>query len=81
MVCVGAFHMLLLMLQVNCGEQTKVEATEILKLMNEYKNKLGGFDSRHYKYFIKFNPIIFAFCFFFLFFFRFQYPLRGCFCI
>ncbi|MFS7952375.1 hypothetical protein Hanom_Chr07g00606241 [Helianthus anomalus] len=65
MVCVGAFQKLLLMLQVNYGEQTKVKATEILKLMNEYKNKLGCFDSRRYKYLRKFNPIIFAFLFVF----------------
>ncbi|KAD7478491.1 hypothetical protein R6Q59_007928 [Mikania micrantha] len=47
---VGAFQKLLLMLQVNCGEDTKVKATEMLKLMNQYKNKLECFDSGHYKY-------------------------------
>ncbi|KAL4577962.1 hypothetical protein LXL04_014077 [Taraxacum kok-saghyz] len=47
---VGAFQKLLLMLQVNCGEETKVKATEMLKLMNQYKNKLDCFDSAHYKY-------------------------------
>ncbi|KAF5769356.1 putative U box domain, armadillo-like helical, Zinc finger, RING/FYVE/PHD-type [Helianthus annuus] len=47
---VGAFQKLLLMLQVNCGEETKVKATEMLKLMNQYKNKLECFDSGHYKY-------------------------------
>ncbi|KAJ0626095.1 hypothetical protein HanHA89_Chr01g0009151 [Helianthus annuus] len=57
---------------VNCGEQTKVKTTEILKLMNEYKNKLGCFNSRHYKYLRKFNPMIFAFLFVFLFFFVFN---------
>ncbi|XP_076892721.1 U-box domain-containing protein 21-like [Bidens hawaiensis] len=47
---VGAFQKLLLMLQVNCGEETKVKATELLKLMNQYKNKLECFDSGHFKY-------------------------------
>lgn len=47
---VGAFQKLLLMLQVNCGEETKVKATEMLKLMNQFKNKLDCFDSGHYKY-------------------------------
>ncbi|MFS8009666.1 putative U box domain, armadillo-like helical, Zinc finger, RING/FYVE/PHD-type [Helianthus anomalus] len=47
---VGAFQKLLLMLQVNCCEETKVKATEMLKLMNQYKNKLECFDSGHYKY-------------------------------
>ncbi|MFS8009667.1 putative armadillo-like helical protein [Helianthus anomalus] len=47
---VGAFQKLLLMLQVNCGEETKVKATEMLKMMNQYKNKLECFDSGHYKY-------------------------------
>ncbi|KAK9062200.1 hypothetical protein SSX86_019386 [Deinandra increscens subsp. villosa] len=47
---VGAFQKLLLMLQVNCGEETKMKATEMLKLMNQYKNKLECFDSGHYKY-------------------------------
>ncbi|PWA75417.1 ARM repeat superfamily protein [Artemisia annua] len=47
---VGAFQKLLLMLQVNCGEETKLKATEMLKLMNQYKNKLDCFDSGHYKY-------------------------------
>lgn len=47
---VGAFQKLLLMLQVNCGEETKVKATEMLKSMNQFKNKLDCFDSGHYKY-------------------------------
>ncbi|XP_071709596.1 U-box domain-containing protein 21-like [Rutidosis leptorrhynchoides] len=47
---VGAFQKLLLMLQVNCGDDTKIKATEMLKLMNQYKNKLDCFDSGHYKY-------------------------------
>lgn len=47
---VGAFQKLLLMLQVNCCEETKLKATEMLKLMNQYKNKLDCFDSGHYKY-------------------------------
>ncbi|KAK1410667.1 hypothetical protein QVD17_37205 [Tagetes erecta] len=47
---VGAFQKLLLMLQVNCGGETKVKATEMLKMMNQYKNKLECFDSGHYKY-------------------------------
>ncbi|XP_023735506.1 U-box domain-containing protein 21 [Lactuca sativa] len=47
---IGAFQKLLLMLQVNCGEETKVKATEMLKLMNQYKNKLDCFDSANYKY-------------------------------
>ncbi|GJW50461.1 U-box domain-containing protein 21-like protein [Tanacetum coccineum] len=46
----GAFQKLLLMLQVNCGEETKLKATEMLKLMNQYKNKLDCFDSGQYKY-------------------------------
>nr|XP_043634934.1 U-box domain-containing protein 21 [Erigeron canadensis] len=47
---VGVFQKLLLMLQVNCGEETKMKATEMLKLMNQYKNKLDCFDSGNYKY-------------------------------
>ncbi|KAK1421511.1 hypothetical protein QVD17_23905 [Tagetes erecta] len=47
---VGAFQKLLLLLQVNCGEETKMKATEMLKMMNQYKNKLDCFDSEHYKY-------------------------------
>ncbi|KAK9073613.1 hypothetical protein SSX86_007937 [Deinandra increscens subsp. villosa] len=50
---VGAFQKLLLMLQVNCGEETKMKATEMLKMMNQYKNKLDCFDSEHYKYLMK----------------------------
>ncbi|KAI3798628.1 hypothetical protein L1987_33906 [Smallanthus sonchifolius] len=47
---VGAFQKLLLMLQVNCGVETKVKVTEMLKMMNQCKNKLECFDSGHYKY-------------------------------
>ncbi|MFS7954495.1 putative U box domain, armadillo-like helical, Zinc finger, RING/FYVE/PHD-type [Helianthus anomalus] len=52
---VGAFQKLLLMLQVNCVEETKVKATDMLKMMNQYKNKLDCFDSGHYKYLRKSN--------------------------
>ncbi|KAI3704362.1 hypothetical protein L1987_74580 [Smallanthus sonchifolius] len=47
---VGAFQKLLLMLQVDCGQETKVKATEMLKMMNHYKNKLDCLDSGHFKY-------------------------------
>ncbi|XP_050230917.1 U-box domain-containing protein 21-like [Mercurialis annua] len=37
---VGAFQKLLLLLQVGCGEKTKEKATELLKLLNPYREKL-----------------------------------------
>ncbi|XP_059645037.1 U-box domain-containing protein 21 [Cornus florida] len=42
---VGAFQKLLLVLQVGCGERTKEKATELLKLLNHYKDRLSCFDS------------------------------------
>ncbi|KAG8373636.1 hypothetical protein BUALT_Bualt11G0044900 [Buddleja alternifolia] len=37
---VGAFQKLLLLLQVGCNEVTKHKVTELLKLLNEYRNKV-----------------------------------------
>lgn len=42
---VGAFQKLLVVLQVGCGEKTKEKITELLKLMNLYRNRLDCFDS------------------------------------
>ncbi|KAK3039348.1 hypothetical protein RJ639_028748 [Escallonia herrerae] len=42
---VGAFQKVLVVLQVGCGEMTKVKATELLKLMNRYKDRLDCFGS------------------------------------
>ncbi|XP_027337971.1 U-box domain-containing protein 21-like [Abrus precatorius] len=42
---VGAFQKLLVMLQVGCDERTKENATELLKLLNGYRNKVECFDS------------------------------------
>ncbi|CAA0827045.1 U-box domain-containing protein 21 [Striga hermonthica] len=41
----GAFQKLLVVLQVGCGEGTKDKVTELLKLMNAYRDKLDCFDS------------------------------------
>lgn len=42
---VGAFQKLLVMLQVGCDESTKENATELLKLLNSYRNKAECTDS------------------------------------
>ncbi|KAK7290200.1 hypothetical protein RIF29_04446 [Crotalaria pallida] len=42
---VGAFQKLLLVLQVGCGDNTKVKATELLKLMNPYRAGVECIDS------------------------------------
>ncbi|KAK7387365.1 hypothetical protein VNO78_28113 [Psophocarpus tetragonolobus] len=42
---VGAFQKLLVMLQVGCDESTKENTTELLKLMNGYRNKADCTDS------------------------------------
>ncbi|KAL3527431.1 hypothetical protein ACH5RR_012087 [Cinchona calisaya] len=42
---VGAFQKLLVVLQVGCGGKTKEKITELLKLMNLYRNRLDCFDS------------------------------------
>ncbi|KAL6959628.1 hypothetical protein U1Q18_039782 [Sarracenia purpurea var. burkii] len=41
----GAFHKLLVVLQVGCGEKTKEKATNLLKLLNQYRGKMDCFDS------------------------------------
>ncbi|CAA3030842.1 U-box domain-containing 21-like [Olea europaea subsp. europaea] len=41
----GAFEKLLVLLQVGCGERTKSKVTELLKLMNLYKDELECFAS------------------------------------
>lgn len=42
---VGAFQKLLVILQVGCGEKTKEKTTELLKLMNLYKDRVDCVDS------------------------------------
>ncbi|CAL0315701.1 unnamed protein product [Lupinus luteus] len=42
---VGVFQKLLVMLQVGCGDSTKEKATELLKLLNGYRNKAECVDS------------------------------------
>lgn len=42
---VGAFQKLLVLLQVGCGEKTKEKVSELLKLLNVYKEKVGCFNS------------------------------------
>ncbi|CAJ1867759.1 unnamed protein product [Sphenostylis stenocarpa] len=44
-VHVGAFQKLLVLLQVGCDESTKENATELLKLLNGYRNKAECTDS------------------------------------
>ncbi|XP_051117636.1 U-box domain-containing protein 21-like [Andrographis paniculata] len=52
----GAFQKLLVVLQVGCGERTKENASELLRLMNKYRNKLDCFDSSMgFKYMKKSN--------------------------
>lgn len=46
---VGAFHKLLLVLQVGCNGSTKEKVTEILKLLNVYRNKGECIDSSDFK--------------------------------
>ncbi|CAN4114499.1 unnamed protein product [Withania somnifera] len=46
----GAFQKLLVVLQVGCGEKTKEKATELLKLMNLYKDRVDCFDGSTFKY-------------------------------
>ncbi|KAF7831136.1 U-box domain-containing protein 21-like [Senna tora] len=41
----GAFQKLLVLLQVGCGEKTKEKGTELLKLLNSYKNRAECVDS------------------------------------
>ncbi|KAK7305668.1 hypothetical protein VNO77_43577 [Canavalia gladiata] len=47
---VGAFQKLLVMLQVGCDESTKGNATELLKLLNGFRNKTDCVDSLDLKY-------------------------------
>ncbi|XP_028805498.1 U-box domain-containing protein 21-like [Neltuma alba] len=42
---VGAFQKLLLVLQIGCGDETKVKATELLKLLNQYGSGVDCVDS------------------------------------
>ncbi|XP_009789261.1 U-box domain-containing protein 21-like [Nicotiana tabacum] len=47
----GVFQKLLVVLQVGCAEKTKEKATELLKLMNIYKDRVDCFDvSTGFKY-------------------------------
>uniref|UniRef100_A0A7N0TGU3 U-box domain-containing protein n=1 Tax=Kalanchoe fedtschenkoi TaxID=63787 RepID=A0A7N0TGU3_KALFE len=46
---VGAFQKLLLLLQVGCGEKTKEKATELLKKLNVYRERLECIDSMDFK--------------------------------
>ncbi|XP_060184265.1 U-box domain-containing protein 21-like [Lycium barbarum] len=46
----GAFQKILVVLQVGCGEKTKEKATELLKLMNLYKDRVDCFDGSSFKY-------------------------------
>lgn len=41
----GAFPKLLVVLQVGCGEKTKTKTTELLKLLNQHKVRLGCSDA------------------------------------
>ncbi|CAL5373786.1 unnamed protein product [Camellia sinensis] len=41
----GGFQKLLLVLQVGCEDRTKEKATELLKLLNQYRDRLECFDS------------------------------------
>lgn len=47
---VGAFQKLLLLLQVGCGEETKEKASEVLKLLNLFRDKLECIDSMDFKH-------------------------------
>lgn len=47
---VGAFQKLLLLLQVGCGEETKEKASELLKLLNLFRDKLECIDSMDFKH-------------------------------
>ncbi|XP_057807238.1 U-box domain-containing protein 21 [Salvia miltiorrhiza] len=44
-VAVGAFQKLLVLLQLGCAAKTKEKASELLKFMNVYTNKVQCFDS------------------------------------
>ncbi|XP_065851564.1 U-box domain-containing protein 21-like [Euphorbia lathyris] len=46
----GAFQKLVLLLQVGCSDDTKEKATELLKLMNPYRNGLECIDSVDFKH-------------------------------
>ncbi|KAF8407568.1 hypothetical protein HHK36_006702 [Tetracentron sinense] len=46
---VGAFQKLLLLLQVGCGEKTKENATELLKMLNPYRGTLECIESMDFK--------------------------------
>ena len=41
----SAFQKLLVLLQLGCDETVKEKATELLKLLNRYRKKLGCVDS------------------------------------
>jgi hypothetical protein len=47
---VGAFQKLLLLLQVGCGAETKEKASEVLKLLNLFRDKLECIDSMDFKH-------------------------------
>lgn len=47
---VGAFQKVLLLLQIGCDEITKEKVTELLKMMNVYRNKLECIDSVDFKH-------------------------------
>ncbi|KAI4302534.1 hypothetical protein MLD38_038267 [Melastoma candidum] len=46
---VGAFQKVLVLLQVGCGEETREKATELLKLMNPYRDELECIESVDFK--------------------------------
>lgn len=46
---VGAFQKLLLLLQVGCGGSTKEKATDLLKLLNEYRGRAECIDTMDFK--------------------------------
>ncbi|XP_073286285.1 U-box domain-containing protein 20-like [Primulina huaijiensis] len=46
---VGAFQKLLLLLQVGCNETTKEKVTELLKILNLYRNSVECIDSLDFK--------------------------------
>ncbi|XP_050219208.1 U-box domain-containing protein 21-like [Mercurialis annua] len=46
---VGAFQKLVLLLQVGCGDETKEKATELLKMMNPYRNGVECIESVDFK--------------------------------
>ncbi|OAY29337.1 U-box domain-containing protein 21 [Manihot esculenta] len=46
---VGAFQKILLLLQIGCGERTKEKASELLKLLNPYRQRFECIDSSDFK--------------------------------